>query len=167
MKYISTTPTKDLVNSRSPPGLTAIQDNDQPEDAEPADCHSIRSPCLGNAICREGKLDRKCGKATMLEVFAGSGHLSQACESQGIKVVGQMAILHGHQFDLTRRSTRQFLIRFLASGTISYIATLAHPVRFFRLQGRGFGTLLVHDWKNVSLVSWHSSPSNWLRYAWH
>lgn len=31
-----------------------------------------------------------------------------------------MAILHGHQFDLTRRSTRQFLIRFLASGTISY-----------------------------------------------
>lgn len=120
VKYISTTPAKDLVNNRSPPGLTAIQDNDQPEDAEPADCHSIGSPCLGNAICKEGKLDRKCGKATMLEVFSGSGHLSQACESQGIRVVGQMDILHGHQFDLTRRSTQQFLIKFLASGTISY-----------------------------------------------
>ena len=121
VKYVSTTPINDSVNIRSPPGLTAMQDNDPPEEAKPADCHSIKSPCLGNAICEEGELDRSCNRATILEVFSGSGHLSQACESQGIKVVGHMdIILHGHQFDLTRRSTQQFLIRFLASGVISY-----------------------------------------------
>ena len=56
----------------------------------------------------------------MIEVFAGSGSLSDACKREGVDVLTSLDIRHGSHHDLTRKSTQNFLCRLILQANLFY-----------------------------------------------
>ena len=57
----------------------------------------------------------------MLEIFAGTATLSQACRRKGVFIFGNLDIKQGEQFDLTKRSCQDKVIRLIRSGLVQYV----------------------------------------------
>lgn len=53
-----------------------------------------------------------------LEVFAGSGNLTTACKSSGLRCLHPIDIRHGYTHDLSRTTTQEYLLWLVSSGII-------------------------------------------------
>ncbi|CAE8612690.1 unnamed protein product, partial [Polarella glacialis] len=86
---------------------------------------TVGTPPLGPR-CRFGGRDPKAAPTSQqpkyfLELFSGSGVLTTAFKQAGCNVLPACEILNGVQFDLTRHSTQEALLRLLRTGRVWYV----------------------------------------------
>ncbi|CAE8678756.1 unnamed protein product, partial [Polarella glacialis] len=88
---------------------------------------SPRSTTRGTASCKpaesaaDGPHDTSQQPKYFLELFSGSGVLTTAFKQAGCNVLPACEILNGVQFDLTRHSTQEALLRLLRTGRVWYV----------------------------------------------
>lgn len=139
----------------SPPGLTkqdkagekipagSCDDKSFPQHSPMTDCHSMQSTGhYDHAICSDGDDQRGQVASLMLEVFSGSGRLSNACSRKGLEVIASLDIQHGPHHDLTRRSSQQAILQIVMMGILAY-CHFGTPCTVFSTARKGLRNMML------------------------
>ena len=121
----------------------SFENASSPQHSPMTDCHSMQSSGhYDHAICSDEDGQKWAVAPLMLEVFSGSGHLSNACSRKGLEVIASLDIQHGPHHDLTRRSSQQVIIQLVMLGILAY-CHFGTPCTVFSTARKGLRNMLL------------------------
>ena len=107
-----------------------------------AECQPTKVSCHDdNAFCKHSG-HCQATHVGMLEVFSGSGHLSEACGKKGVPIAASVDIQHGPHHDLTRHSTQSFLCSVILQCNLFY-CHFGTPCTVFSMARKGLKNMFA------------------------
>ncbi|CAK0831794.1 unnamed protein product [Prorocentrum cordatum] len=99
---------------------------------------SSRSPpSASSASVVRPSIQSEPGKSVFcMELFGGKGELTRACLAEGLPFADSVDIRDGWEFDLSRRSTQEYILRLAREGRLIYVH-LGTPCQVWSIARRG------------------------------